>query len=110
MTVRRDSTHDPVAVIETPASWFISGQIIGVVGLAWLGHLTLGMPYWQTAVAVLLCRSVRKGAGDRGSRDGQSRGGQSDRPSMTRLECEIHDPPPLKPGRLPDFLGSCAPA
>src|SRR5437870_6359926 len=42
----RRGAHDPVAAIETPASWFISGQIIGVVGLAWLGHLTLGMPYW----------------------------------------------------------------
>jgi OPT family oligopeptide transporter len=50
---RRDA-HDPIAAIETPASWFVGGQIIGVVGLAWLGHTTLGMPYWQTAVAVLL--------------------------------------------------------
>ncbi len=50
----RSGANDPVAAIETPASWFIGGQIVGVVGLAWLGHLTLGMPYWQTAVAVLL--------------------------------------------------------
>jgi membrane protein implicated in regulation of membrane protease activity len=32
----------------------IGGQIVGVVGLAWLGHVTLGMPYWQTTAAVLL--------------------------------------------------------
>jgi len=50
----RSGANDPVAAIEAPASWFIGGQIVGVVGLAWLGHLTLGMPYWQTAVAVLL--------------------------------------------------------
>jgi uncharacterized oligopeptide transporter (OPT) family protein len=45
---------DPLAAIETPASWFIGGQLIGLAGLAWLGHVTFAMPYWQTAVAVLL--------------------------------------------------------
>jgi uncharacterized oligopeptide transporter (OPT) family protein len=50
---RRDA-HDPIAAIETPASWFVVGQIVGFVGLAWLGHVILAMPYWQTAVAVLL--------------------------------------------------------
>ena len=50
---KRDA-HDPIAAIETPASWFIGGQLFGFIGLAWLGHRTFGMPYWQTAVAVLL--------------------------------------------------------
>jgi OPT family oligopeptide transporter len=50
---KRDA-HDPIAAIETPASWFIGGQLFGLVGLAWLGHKTFGMPYWETAVAVLL--------------------------------------------------------
>jgi OPT family oligopeptide transporter len=50
---KRDA-HDPIAAIETPASWFIGGQLFGFVGLAWLGHKTFGMPYWETAVAVLL--------------------------------------------------------
>jgi len=50
----RKSAHDPLAAIETPASWFVSGQVVGFLGLAWLGHETFGMPYWQTAVAVLL--------------------------------------------------------
>jgi OPT family oligopeptide transporter len=45
---------DPLAAIETPASWFLWGQIVGFAGLAWLGHVTFGMPYWQTAAAVLL--------------------------------------------------------
>jgi uncharacterized oligopeptide transporter (OPT) family protein len=49
---RRDG--DPVAAIEAPASWFVSGQLAGLAGLAWLGHRSFGMPYWQTAVAVLL--------------------------------------------------------
>ncbi len=50
---RRDA-HDPIAAIETPASWFVAGQLFGFLGLAWLGHRTFGMPYWQTAIAVAL--------------------------------------------------------
>jgi hypothetical protein len=43
-----------LSAIETPASWFLVGQVVGFLGLAWLGHRAFGMPYWQTAVAVLL--------------------------------------------------------
>jgi len=50
----RRRAQDPMAAIETPASWFIGGQLVGFAGLAWLGHRAFGMPYWQTAVAVLL--------------------------------------------------------
>src|SRR5213594_1185800 len=49
---RRDD--DPVAALEAPASWFVAGQVAAFVGLAWLGHRAFGMPYWQTALAVLL--------------------------------------------------------
>ena len=49
---RRDD--DPVAALETPASWFVAGQLTAFVGLAWLGHRAFGMPYWQTALAVVL--------------------------------------------------------
>src|SRR5262249_9605486 len=45
---------DPLAAIEAPPSWFVAGQLVGFAGLAWLGHRAFGMPYWQTAVAVLL--------------------------------------------------------
>ncbi len=48
------SGSDERDAIETPASWFIGGQIIGTVGLAYLAHQTFGMPYWLTVVAVLL--------------------------------------------------------
>jgi uncharacterized oligopeptide transporter (OPT) family protein len=51
---RGPRTHDPLAAIETPAAWFVAGQSVGLVGLAWLGHRSFGMPYWQTALAVLL--------------------------------------------------------
>jgi uncharacterized oligopeptide transporter (OPT) family protein len=46
--------EDPVDKIETPVSWFIGGQLISLVALAWLAHYTFGMPYWQTALAVFL--------------------------------------------------------
>ena len=50
----RASTDADLAAIEAPASWFVIGQLVGFLGLAWLGHRAFGMPYWQTAVAVLL--------------------------------------------------------
>jgi OPT oligopeptide transporter protein len=50
----RPAADDPLAAIETPGAWLLAGQLVGFVGLAWLGHATFGMPYWQTAVAVLL--------------------------------------------------------
>ena len=50
----RTAAHDPLAAIETPASWFVAGQLVGFVGLAWIGHVVFGMPYWETAVAVAL--------------------------------------------------------
>ena len=40
--------------IEVPASWFIAGQLVGLIGLAWMAKLTFGMPLWQSTVAVLL--------------------------------------------------------
>ncbi len=53
-TFRRRSDFDPIAAIETPASWFVLGQVVGTIGLAWLGNVAFGMPYWLTIVAVLL--------------------------------------------------------
>ncbi len=45
---------DPLAAIEAPSSWFAAGQLVGFVGLAWLGHAVFGMPWWETAIAVVL--------------------------------------------------------
>jgi putative OPT family oligopeptide transporter len=50
----RRAADDPVAAIETPLGWMVAGQAIAFVGLAWLGHRAFGMPYWQTAVAVIV--------------------------------------------------------
>ncbi|MHC4587932.1 MAG: OPT family oligopeptide transporter, partial [Planctomycetota bacterium] len=50
----RKGKEDPVDKLETPISWFIGGQLISLVALAWLADYTFGMPYWQTALAVVL--------------------------------------------------------
>jgi putative OPT family oligopeptide transporter len=40
--------------IEAPISWFAVGQIVSLVALAWLGHVSFGMPVWETVIAVAL--------------------------------------------------------
>ena len=40
--------------IETPISWFFTGQLVSLVGLAWLAHASFDMPWWQSTVAVVL--------------------------------------------------------
>lgn len=56
-TFSRKSTgaaQDAMAAIETPFSWFASGQLVALVALAWLAHASFGMPVWQSVLAVLL--------------------------------------------------------
>ena len=43
-----------VEKIETPMSWFAAGQIVSLVALGWLAHESFGMPYWQSAIAVVM--------------------------------------------------------
>jgi OPT family oligopeptide transporter len=45
---------DELEAIETPMSWFVIGQLVSLVALAWLAHASFGMPWWQSVVAVLL--------------------------------------------------------
>jgi putative OPT family oligopeptide transporter len=40
--------------IEAPMSWFAVGQFVSLVALAWLGHVSFGMPVWQSVIAVVL--------------------------------------------------------
>ncbi|MCY2990076.1 MAG: OPT/YSL family transporter [Planctomycetota bacterium] len=47
-------TQSDVDRLEAPTSWFLIGQLVAFVGLAWLAHMTFEMPVWQSAVAVLL--------------------------------------------------------
>ncbi|NMC42927.1 MAG: OPT family oligopeptide transporter [candidate division Zixibacteria bacterium] len=53
-TKRGNKNQDELAAIETPSSWFLIGQAVALVALALLAHASFGMPYWQSAVAVLL--------------------------------------------------------
>jgi uncharacterized oligopeptide transporter (OPT) family protein len=46
--------QDTLGSIETPGSWFLLGQGISLVALAILARITFGMPYWQSALAVVL--------------------------------------------------------
>lgn len=38
--------------IEAPTSWFIIGQLVSLVALAFLAWHTFRMPLWQSAIAV----------------------------------------------------------
>jgi OPT family oligopeptide transporter len=40
--------------IEAPMSWFVMGQLVSLAALGWLGHVSFGMPFWQSIVAVAL--------------------------------------------------------
>ncbi|MBK7141711.1 MAG: OPT/YSL family transporter [bacterium] len=46
--------QDEIEAIETPSSWFLIGQIVSLIALAILGHVTFDMPYWQSAIAVVM--------------------------------------------------------
>lgn len=49
-----NKSPDEMEAIETPMSWFAAGQIISLIALGYLAHATFDMPYWQSAVAVVL--------------------------------------------------------
>lgn len=38
--------------IETPMSWFVAGQIVSLIALAWLAKVSFDMPIWQSVLAV----------------------------------------------------------
>ena len=40
--------------IETPISWFIGGQLISLVALSYLAHVSFGVNFWLSALAVFL--------------------------------------------------------
>jgi len=51
---RRREGRDDLEAIETPFSWFAAGQLISMAALAWLAHVSFGMPWWQSVLAVIL--------------------------------------------------------
>jgi OPT family oligopeptide transporter len=51
---RKPSKKNSMEEIEVPGSWFIYGQLFALIGIAILAHHTFQMPYWQSALAVVL--------------------------------------------------------
>jgi len=51
---RNGKQQDEMSAIETPGLWFLLGQSVSLVALAWLAEVTFGMPYWQSFIAVLM--------------------------------------------------------
>ncbi len=50
----RSESSNPVDAIEAPISWFFAGQVVSLVALAYLAHITFAMPWWQSTLAVVL--------------------------------------------------------
>lgn len=55
---RKRDTNDRIAAIETPTSWFFAGQLFALIGIAILAHHTFSMPYWQSALAVVMSFAI----------------------------------------------------
>jgi uncharacterized oligopeptide transporter (OPT) family protein len=51
---KRTAALTAVDAIETPMSWFIAGQLISLIAIAWLAKVSFGMPVWQSTLAVAL--------------------------------------------------------
>jgi uncharacterized oligopeptide transporter (OPT) family protein len=51
---RGGGTRDPMEPIEAPMSWFLIGQIVSLIVLAYLAKKTFDMPYWLAALALVL--------------------------------------------------------
>jgi len=51
---RKSKFPTEMEAIETPMSWFAVGQFVSLIALALLAHASFGMPYWQSALAVVL--------------------------------------------------------
>lgn len=51
-TNRQASADDPLAAIEAPSWWFVTGQVSATIGLAILGEYAFNMPWWLTVLAV----------------------------------------------------------
>jgi OPT family oligopeptide transporter len=47
-------SHGPMEAIEAPMSWFAAGQIVSLIALGYLAHASFAMPYWQSAIAVVM--------------------------------------------------------
>lgn len=48
-----------VEKIETPMSWFLTGQLISLGALGYLAHTSFNVPYWMSCIAVVISFSWR---------------------------------------------------
>ena len=54
MLSHRGRARSAVEEIEAPTSWFIAGQGLSLIAISLLAKATFDLPYWQSAMAVLL--------------------------------------------------------
>ena len=54
MFSRSSKTDSEMDAIEAPMTWFAIGQGVSLIALSLLAHATFGMPYWQSAIAVVM--------------------------------------------------------
>jgi len=54
MFSRSTEGQSEVEKVEAPMSWFAAGQIVSLIVLGWLAHVSFAMPFWQSALAVAL--------------------------------------------------------
>ena len=51
---KQSVAQDELEAIEVPINWFLWGQGVSLIAISLLAHYTFQMPYWQSALAVLL--------------------------------------------------------
>ena len=51
---RGPRVQDPLDAIEAPTSWFLTGQVVSLVALAYLAKTTFDMPYWLAGLALVM--------------------------------------------------------
>jgi len=51
---RGGHTQDSVDAIEAPTQWFLIGQVVSLIALAYLAKKSFDMPYWMAALALVL--------------------------------------------------------
>ena len=54
MFQRGGQQQDPMDELEAPTWWFLTGQVVSLAALAYLGKVTFGMPYWLAGLALVL--------------------------------------------------------
>ncbi len=54
MFKRGGQSEDPLDAIEAPMNWFLIGQVVSLIVLAYLAKTTFDMPYWLAAFALVM--------------------------------------------------------